>query len=433
MIAILNKNKLLIVLSILIFSLSFFNKNLQTSSDPYGTLLTSQAIIETKSIKLDKYNTKIMSWHLIEHNQHKYYYFPIGSSLSSIPFVFIANKLFSLDMNIFEDDRYLQKIITSIVAIFIFILLYKIASLYFENYFAIFFSFIFWLGSSYSSTLATALWNQGFATIYACIAIYLTLLIIKENKDKLWFYLAIFLFFAYITRPTMSLLSVSVVLIIFFSGKKSLSIKVMFSVFFFLSLFVLFSLYEYNQFLPPYYLPKRLDSDIFWTAMYGNLFSPARGIFIYTPFLFLFLINIDRFIFVLNQNKVLYIFVAWILIHLITISKFPQWWGGGSYGPRFMIDVLIPIFVLFILLLKDILKIKDFRYKFNVGFLTVSVLLAIWINTYQGLYNKYTIQWFLNPNIDTHPEYLFDWKYPQFLHNKSRHKQRLEEYKNKQS
>jgi hypothetical protein len=45
-------------------------------------------------------------------------------------------------------------------------------------------------------------------------------------------------------------------------------------------------------------------------------------------------------------------------------------------------------------------------------------LVAVLINSYQGLYNTNTQRWngyMLAPNIDRYPTYLLDWRYPQFL------------------
>lgn len=52
-------------------------------------------------------------------------------------------------------------------------------------------------------------------------------------------------------------------------------------------------------------------------------------------------------------------------------------------------------------------------------------LFAVWVNTYQGLFNGSTAQWNASPNIDEFPEYLFDWRYPQFLHTRARGVERL--------
>jgi hypothetical protein len=56
-------------------------------------------------------------------------------------------------------------------------------------------------------------------------------------------------------------------------------------------------------------------------------------------------------------------------------------------------------------------------------------LLAIFINTYQGLYNPLTAAWNARPNIDEHPELLFDWDHPQWLASKDSLRDRVEKAK----
>lgn len=63
----------------------------------------------------------------------------------------------------------------------------------------------------------------------------------------------------------------------------------------------------------------------------------------------------------------------------------------------------------------------------KVGILAAATIFAIYVNSYQGLFNVYTALWNGEPNIDLHPEYLFDWRYPQFLNNERRQKERADE------
>jgi hypothetical protein len=51
---------------------------------------------------------------------------------------------------------------------------------------------------------------------------------------------------------------------------------------------------------------------------------------------------------------------------------------------------------------------------------------AVYVHSWQGLFNPYTARWNMQPGIGDHPEYLFDWRYPQFLHNKERHEARIQ-------
>lgn len=422
--------KLLIIICCLILATVIFSRNKNTSSDPHGTLVTAQSIIEYQSIKLDNYkNLEKYDYKIYNKNGHYYYFFPLGSSISSLPFVFIATQIFPFDMNEYFDESVLQVLITAFISVLIFLFLFKIANIYIDTRLSIILSAMFWFGTSLSSTSGTALWSHNFASLYAAIAIFLTITITKDDNFK-WMMLGLVLFMAYLTRPTMSLLAISTILYLFFSQRKSISIKTALLAGLFLCLFAVFSLCEYNQVLPDYYMPKRLNSsDTFWTALYGNIFSPSRGLFIFSPFLLLIILNIDLFFSVLKRNKTLLIFLGWITLHLTAISKFPHWWAGFSFGPRLMTDILIPLYVLFIILFRELYENKSMlRHRINITILIITGMVSVYINTKQGLYNKYTAMWNSNPNIDQNPEYLFNWKYPQFLMNKNMYEARLKEF-----
>jgi len=93
-----------------------------------------------------------------------------------------------------------------------------------------------------------------------------------------------------------------------------------------------------------------------------------------------------------------------------------------------MTDVLPGIFLLMVVTFSKL-------YFFKLTTLILVAVLSsfsIYINTVKGLFNNYTRLWNAEPNIDEHPEYLFDWRFPQFLHNKIRHNERLMEF-NKRS
>jgi len=384
--------RVIFIISLIIFTIVATSKNNAISGDSRGTLLTAQSIIEFHTIKLDNYKNldKNFKYQIYEKNGHYYYYFPLGSPISSIPFVWVATQLLPLDMNNLYEDAVIQKGITALISILIFFFLFKIAKFYFDDKFSVVISFCFWLSTSLSSTLAKGLWSQDFATLYAIISVYLTLSILKNRsyKSTLWIILGVTLFMAYLSRPTMSLLVISIVLFLFFNNKRDIAIKVSIVVAILLALFMIFSLKEYNQILPDYYMPKRLNSHTFWIAIYGNLFSPSRGLFIFSPFLLIFFLNIKTFYNILKRDKTLLIFLFLIVLHLIVISKFPHWWGGFSYGSRLMIDVLISIYLLFLILINEILKNKNsIQYKINLIFLIITVPLSIYINTPFHQYN----------------------------------------------
>jgi len=173
-----------------------------------------------------------------------------------------------------------------------------------------------------------------------------------------------------------------------------------------------------------------LSNDMFWTALWTNLFSPARGLFVFSPFFLLLIFNFSSTYRTAKENRSLLILVGWIVIHLILVSKFYNYWAGHSFGPRFMIDILPAIYLLFLSLVSHVhYKGSQLNRRLTLLFLIITVPVSVYFNAVQGLYNKYSgVIWNGNPNIDKHSEYLFDWKFPQFLHTKERHALRLAEF-----
>lgn len=420
------KNASLIFVLFIAFVSVIFANNRNTGSDPRATLLVSESIIKKGTIKLDHYGSEALDrygYAIHKKNEHYYYYFPIGTSLASIPFVAVANGA-GLDM--ISSESTVQIFIASLTSVITLLFLFKLASLFLNSNNALLVSSVFWFGTSLSSAAGTALWSHNFATLFALLAIYFSVRSAKLNESQSWYLIASFLFAAYLCRPTMAILS-PFVLLFLFAYSRVAAIKTGLFLASLLGAFILFSTYEFGQMLPDYYLPKRLAGGYFYEALYGNLLSPARGILIYSPFIvFAWLcFKYSGKPWELKKPWLL-IGLAWPVLHLLFISRFPHWWAGWSYGARFMTDVIPGLFLLTLYAWPT--NFKPQMAKVLSGLLFASCAFAIIVNTGQGLFNKYTAAWNADPNIDRHPEYLFDWSYPQFLANKDGHASRLIRY-----
>lgn len=399
-----------------------------TSSDPRGTLLVSQAIAQHGTVKLDAYGETLLdSYGYVIHqkNGHAYNYFPLGTALVSTPFVAVAN-VFGFDMT--KDEPLFQMALATLAALLITFILYKTARLYLRQTESLLLAGLCWFGSSLASTVGTALWSHDFAFVFSSAAIFLVLRRRKPETLLTPALIGLSLFLAYLCRPTLALLSPFLLLYYFLQDKKSALLAAT-TLGLLLLGFMGWSLQEFAQILPDYYLPKRLEGGDFATALYGNLLSPARGLWVYSPFLLvsllLTLLLVPR---KKNLAKLSLISLAWPLVHLFSVSQFPHWWAGWSFGARLLVDALPGLFVgLFS-------GLAALRQKKNLAYAAVMVsgLFAIYANTYQALFNPYGMQWNVEPNVDQYPEYLFDWRYPQFLHSKTRHEERLAEFRSHQ-
>lgn len=411
------------LLAFMILAVMAVQNTYHTGSDPRGTLLVSQAIVQHGTVKLDSYGKTLLdSYGYVIHNKggHFYNYFPMGTALVSTPFVAFANLL---GMDMVKDDYLAQMILAALSAIIIAFLLYKIACLFLSQTQSLLLTGLCWFGSALASTVGTALWSHDFAFVFSCAAIFLVL---RRQPQGLLppLMIGLCLFLAYLCRPTLALLAPFLLLYYFLRDKKS-ALFAAFILGLLLLGFMAWSMAEFAQILPDYYLPKRLEGAEAMTAVYGNLFSPARGLLVFSPFL---TVSLLLFLLLAIRNRALaalsLISLAWPTAHLLSISQFPHWWAGWTFGARLMVDALPGLFVgLF-----AALGALQHRKRLVYAALIASGSLAIYINTYQGLFNPYALQWNVEPDIDQNPRYLFDWRYPQFLHNQARHQARLVEF-----
>ena len=164
------------------------------------------------------------------------------------------------------------------------------------------------------------------------------------------------------------------------------------------------------------YSPGMLDfPHKFWLRLYGVLLSPSRGFLVFTPVAFVPLYLTIRYWKALPERRLAIVAIVIIAMHLMMLSSWITWWGGGSYGPRLLLEV-VPWFVLL-----AILGIKAFEEDGSLSrpkrLVTASigwVLLAASITTNApGALAANAIGW---KNLDgNHLDALWDWHDPQFL------------------
>jgi hypothetical protein len=425
-IARIDKHKIFLSFFLLIaFILPLFSIVKNADSDPRGSLLLSQTILTNKTIKLDHFGNKFLEnygYRIENKNGHFYYSFPIGTSIISLPFVRIANSL-GYDMADPRSETEVQTLISSLTVMFTLLFLFKLSNIFLNNSNSLILSCTFLFGTSLISTSGTALWSHNISTLFGLISIYLSFKSICEKNYNLWALISLFLFGAYLCRPTFALLP-PMIIIFLFTYSRSAALKVFTLLVFLVVGFILFSMKEFGQILPDYYLPHRLEGGSFWVALYGNLFSPSRGLFIYSPFLLAIWACFQYSEKNWKFNRSWFLIAAvWPVVHLVMISRFPHWWAGWSYGPRLMTDVMPGLFLLSIYTWPT--NYQNMLSKFLIALLVITSALSIFINTRQGLFNRYVSLWNSEPGIDEFRKYLFDWKYPQFMANKLGHEDRL--------
>ncbi len=380
-----------------------------TGSDSLGSLLVSQSVLDHGTLRLDAYGENVVRYaNVLEaKGGHVYYYPPLGTSLFAIPYVAGLN---ALGWRMPEHDRLAQRWLAAGLAVAILVLLFAIARVWLPFWPSVLLAGAFWAGTSYASTMATALWSHDLAAVVALAALWHVLRASETGGAVHALVLGVLLFSAYLCRPTLALLAPTLILFVAARDLRG-AIRTGLVVALLLAGFSLLSWAEFGEPLPGYYMPKRLDGGSWSTAAFGNLFSPARGLFVYSPFLLLPLLMPGTTREALRGRGPVAILLVWPVLHWIAVSSFPHWWGGYSYGPRFMADVLPALYVFFVVFAARVLS----RSRPTAWLMVALLAWGVFVHAVQGLYNPYTAYWNTMPSIDEAPERLFDWSDPPFL------------------
>lgn len=108
---------------------------------------------------------------------------------------------------------------------------------------------------------------------------------------------------------------------------------------------IAFNLSRYGDPFNTGYLPEETFGGVLWEGIIGQLLSPGRGLFLYSPILLLSLWGIIPFYRQFRAETGVAFSI--ILIHLLLYGQWFMWHGGYAWGPRFMIPTL-PFWVLFL-------------------------------------------------------------------------------------
>ncbi len=137
----------------------------------------------------------------------------------------------------------------------------------------------------------------------------------------------------------------------------------------------------------------------------GSLFSPSRGLFIYSPFLLASIAGMAIFIGTREYRRypLLFGIAAAIVANIYLVSRWPSWWGGWCYGPRLLTEI-VPLMILFIPFCRPIFhKSMVTRALFSISLAASIVIHAIGAFCYpNGMSNA------LPDNVDRDPSRLWN-------------------------
>jgi len=225
--------------------------------------------------------------------------------------------------------------------------------------------------------------------------LYFALLYIRQDKIKHLLFAAIFLGIIILIRPVNGLIILSLpflasnitnfkkLILRLFKRPLHLSMIILIPVFIFSIQFIIYKIQTGNFTVYSY---GNEGFNFLKPEIYNFLFSFKKGMFIYTPILF---ISLWGFISIYRNNRfAFYSLSAFLIILIWILSSWWNWYYGGSFATR----VFIEYYAFFALLL--CLSLQNLKNKTaKITYLTLIALLTILcqIQTYQ--YRYYIIHW----------------------------------------
>jgi hypothetical protein len=144
----------------------------------------------------------------------------------------------------------------------------------------------------------------------------------------------------------------------------------------------------------------------------GVLVSPSRGLFVYAPVLLFPVVGLAASL-ARRRGGVLACAALAAGVGVGTIAQFSVWWGGHSFGPRLLADVLPAVVLGLVPIWPAVRRRVLGRALFALAF-AVSVAVEIVGAFYFP--SRRDVEWNISPkDVDFAHERLWDWRDPQVL------------------
>jgi hypothetical protein len=373
-------------------------------------------------------------------NGHLYGVYPIGTAALAAPAVLLLDRALPLVLRVLPGlgrrlheraadpvagvsvlsihDR-VEVLIASLVVALSAVLAYYVALRGLARWRAVLLALAFAFCTPAWSTASRALWQHGPSMLSLALAL---LLILKaRERPVLAQFASIPLAYSFICRPTNVLPAAALTLFVFLRHRRQFVAFLAWGLVV-AAPFVVYSLLVYHSPLPPYYFhQKALSSRQLLEGLAGTLFSPSRGLFVFSPVLFFSVWGAVLALRGRNGDRLLSaLIVAALAGHWVLISAYPDWYGGHSVGPRYFSDV-VPLFVYFLVPAVSSIPRLSSGWRAVATAAFVALVAVSFFANLSGATNRGALEWNgtardgTPADVDTHRSRLWDWSDPQFL------------------
>lgn len=416
----------------LIFIIYSVNFRLIGSGDTVPASLLPFSILENNNLYFDQFisffhNPPNTLYFFTEQNGHYLSFFPIVTPilvtpLYIIPYIFLKlihypidmyNPGFSLVVAIMEKSS--ASVIAALSGVFVFLSLKELIN----KKTAIIGTMVYAFATNTWTIGSQGLWQHGMVELLLSMIIYFVVVNERKEENRNFTYLGILSGLFIFNRPPDSVLLLPVLFYTIYSAKPKV-IRYFCSLLLASLPFLLYNFYYFGDIFGGYnnnlnILTLKPETLIHFI---GLLISPSRGLFVYSPILLLSVLGYLKVSRIVNKRIKIFLFIFGfsIILNILVYSSFWHWWAGWSYGPRFLTGML-PILIIFTgLYLNDYINFNMINKK-KILSICIILILLIWSIFVQivGVFYYPSGGWDANPNVDLHPERLWDWKDTQIM------------------
>ena len=339
-------------------------------------------------------------------------FFPEGPMFLAVP-VALALKVAGVsEAQVLRNRKPIEKVAASLVMSVFAAIMFLVASRLLSLPYALLVALLAAFCTPAWSTASRAMWQHGPSMVMLAATLWI-LLRARENPPSIQ-YAGFTLALAYVMRPTNAISVVLLSLYVLLCHHR-------FSLKYFLWAgtvavpWGLWNLWTYDALLPPYFAMQRLNLLPEPQALLGNLFSPARGLLVFSPVFLFSLYGVWLKLREAHSDMLDLFLVGIIVAHWLVISTFGHWWAGHSFGPRFFSD-MTPYFVYFLIpVVKRSTELQGFWKVVISTFFLLSIAVSFFVHC-RGATSWEVCCWNLRPvDVDTNPQRLWDWSDLSFL------------------
>jgi len=298
--------------------------------------------------------------------------YPPGPAILALPFYLlpVLGRVPPQSKLLIDVEKLAAAVLTALSVVLIYAAINRLEG----NRAALLLSLIYALGTSSLSVSSQALWQHGPSQLFLAASLYC---LVRGMEQPRWAALSgLTLGLAVLCRPTDLLIAIPLAAYIVQVHRDQLARFTL------LALPSMIFMALYNAWYFDSALRIGYDQGFFsgnslrtpvWEGLSGILFSPSRGLFIYSP---VFLFSLLGMVLAWGRSEpplAKYLSAAVVLV-IALYSRWKIWWGGWAYGPRLLAD-LTPLLTL--LLVPAYRRIVDRPFLRSSFYLLAGISIAI--------------------------------------------------------